>query len=469
MVGPQESFEMNSEKSKTAMTIAQQLAQVIEQAHPETEALAASVGRRLIQDVVGNCMAARHATYVKAAVASVEQDGPCAVMGFPNGYGVEAAAFVNGISAHGEDFDDTYEGGPVHAGAVVVPALLAAAQRHGLSGAELLRGVAIGVEVTCRLCSVAPTKVHKAGFHPTAIFGVIGAVAGLGAAMRLSAAQMVDAFGIAGSMAGGIIEYLADGSWTKRMHPGWAAQSAYRAVRMAQAGFKGPATVFEGQHGLFHGFANTSTGDFDSMMDGFGKTWIWTGIAFKPYACGTMAHPYIDCAREFRRKGIALDQIARIECETAEGIVHRLWEPLALKHAPPNGYAAKFSIPYAIAAGLLFDDAGLGAYDEAVVQGAQVRALASKVSYVVDPNNPYPKQFTGHLRITLLNGEAHEHRQGFFKGGVDHPMSDADLLQKFKANCVYGGLKDVQTKTLLDCFDTMFKLPKTDFSCLAVA
>jgi 2-methylcitrate dehydratase PrpD len=269
-------------------------------------------------------------------------------------------------------------------------------------------------------------------------------------------------------MAGGIIEYLADGSWTKRMHPGWAAQSAYRAVRLAQNGFKGPATVFEGKHGVFHGFANTSDGDFEAMLSGFGQDWVWTSIAFKPYACGTMAHPFIDCARAFRAKGIALDQIKSIECNTAEGIVHRLWEPLALKQSPPNGYAAKFSIPYAIAAGLTFDDAGLGEYAEGVVQRADLRALAAKVSYIVDPANPYPKQFTGHLRITLLNGEVHEHKQGFFKGGVDHPMSDADLQQKFLANCRYGQVSDAQAQMLLQQLGSVFSAEAVDLSALAL-
>jgi 2-methylcitrate dehydratase PrpD len=456
-----------NETKNPLVTVAQRMAQVIVQATPEKDALGQQVGQRLLMDVAGICLAARNESYVKAALGSLDQDGPCTVIGFAQSCGVEGAAFVNGIAAHGEDFDDTYEGGPVHAGAVVVPALLAAAQRHALSGELLLRGIAIGVEVTCRLCSVAPMQVHKAGFHPTAIFGVFGAVAGLGAALKLTQQQIVDALGIAGSMAGGIIEYLADGSWTKRMHPGWAAQSAYRAVRLAQNGFKGPATVFEGKHGVFHGFANTSAGDFEAMLKGFGKEWVWTSIAFKPYACGTMAHPFIDCARAFRAKGIALEQIAKIECNTAEGIVHRLWEPLALKAAPPNGYAAKFSIPYAIAAGLTFDDAGLGEYAEAVVQRADLRALAAKVSYIVDPKNPYPKQFTGHLRITLKNGEVHEHSQGYFKGGVDHPMSEADLQQKFLANCRYGKLSDSQAQALLSQWDSVFSAGPVDLSALA--
>jgi 2-methylcitrate dehydratase PrpD len=160
-----------SNATAPSQTVSRRLAQAIITARPESWPAAPAIGQRLLMDVAGICIAARRENYVLAALASVEQDGPCSVIGFAQRYGVEAAAFVNGIAAHGEDFDDTYEGGPVHAGVVIVPALLAAAQRHNLSGADLLRGIAVGAEVMCRLCAVAPTKVHKAGFHPTAIFG----------------------------------------------------------------------------------------------------------------------------------------------------------------------------------------------------------------------------------------------------------------------------------------------------------
>ena len=425
--------------SHAAVSIAERLAAAIDVCEPQRDALALPVAERLVLDIAGLCIAARAEPYVRAALDSIDGDGPCSVIGHARRLSVEGASFVNGCAAHGEDFDDTYEGGPVHAGAVIVPALLAAAERHALSGADLLRGIAVGVEVMCRLCAVAPTKVHKAGFHPTAIFGVMGAVAGLAAAMKLGPAQTVNAFGIAGSMAGGIIEYLAEGAWTKRMHPGWAAQSGYRAVRLAQAGFIGPRTVFEGTHGFFHGYANTSNGDFEAMLAGFGSEWIWTTIAFKPYACGTMAHPFIDCARAWRARGIAASQIARIDCDTAEGIVHRLWEPLADKAAPPNAYAAKFSIPYAIAVAIARGDAGLSDYTDALAHDPLLRALAGKVRYRIDPANPYPKRFTGRLRVTLADGTVHEHEQDFFKGGAGHPLSDAELRHKFDANCVHGG------------------------------
>jgi 2-methylcitrate dehydratase PrpD len=447
--------------------VAQQLARIIHAVVSEPNSGMSEHAARLVLDVIGLCMAARNRSYVKAALASIDPDGPCTVIGAARKLGVEGAAFVNGTAAHGEDFDDTYEGGPVHVGAVIVPALLAVAERHRLSGTELLTGIAVGAEVMCRLCRVAPMRVHKAGFHPTAIFGVMGAVAGIGAALRLSEAVLIDAFGVAGSMASGIIEYLADGSWTKRMHPGWAAQSAYRAVRLAMAGFHGPATVFEGRHGLFHGFANTLDGDFDAMLDGFGKQWLWTTLAFKPYACGTMAHPFIDCAREFGKEGIDPASITGIECETAEGIVHRLWEPRDLKSAPPNGYAAKFSIPYAIASGILRDAAGLDEFDDGVVSDPELVRLARKVSYVIDPQNPYPDRFTGHLRVTLKNGDVREYRQDFFRGGNDRPLSNGELRDKFIRNCRYGGLSETRATQMADGVAALFAAPKVDLSPFA--
>src|SRR5262249_27240840 len=162
-----------------------------------------------------------------------------------------------------------FEGGPVHAGAVIVPAALAAAEQEGLDGAAVLRGIALGVEAICRPSTVGPKAVHKAGVHPTPPFGALAAAAGGRAPRRPHEKQLTDALGVAGSMAGGIIEYLADGSWTKRMHPGWAAQSGLRAALLGRAGFAGPRTVFEGAHGLFHGFAHTREGNWAALLDGF--------------------------------------------------------------------------------------------------------------------------------------------------------------------------------------------------------
>jgi 2-methylcitrate dehydratase PrpD len=403
----------------------------------------------LLIDVVGLCVTARNEDYVESALAGWDDDGPCTVIGHKRGLTTSGAAFVNGTAAHGEDFDDTFEGGPVHAGAVIVPAVLAACERHNPDGGMALIGIAIGTEVLCRLSLVAPKAVHKAGFHPTAIFGAVGAAAGVGAMLGLDARRIVAALGIAGSMAGGIIEYLAEGAWTKRLHAGWAAQSGIRAALLAASGFIGPRTVFEGVHGLFHGFAHTTHGDYDALTGDFGTSWVTDTLAFKPYPCGTMTQPYIDCARRLSVRGVKADDISEIVCEVAEGTVHRLWEPLADKQRPRNGYAAKFATPYLLASGLVHGGVGLGAFTEKAIGDPDVLALAAKVKYVIDPQNPYPSNYTGHLRATMKDGSVIEERQPHMRGGAQEPLTRQDVIDKFALNTEHGGWSRVQSDATL--------------------
>src|SRR5712675_2416403 len=410
----------------------------------------------LAVDVVGLCLTARNEDYVKAALAGWDEEGACTAIGHARPMSAAGAAFVNGTAAHGEDFDDTFEGGPVHAGAVIVPAVLAACERHNPDGRMALIGIAVGTEVLCRLSLVVPKAVHKAGFHPTAVFGAMGAAAGVGTALGLDAIQIVDALGIAGSMAGGIIEYLAEGAWTKRLHAGWAAQSGIRAALLARQGFIGPRTVFEGVHGLFHGFAHTTEGDYDALTADFGTRWVTDTLAFKPYPCGTMAQPYIDCARRLAARGIKAEDVAEIICEVAEGTVHRLWEPLADKQRPRNGYAAKFATPYLLATGFVHGGVGLGAFTEAAIRDAEVLALAAKVKFVIDPDNPYPNNYTGHIRATLKDGSVIEERQPYLRGGAQEPLTRQDVTDKFTLNAQHGGWDSAQSDAALQLMATLY-------------
>jgi len=417
-----------------------------------------SVSDNLLIDVAGLCVVARNEDYVQSSLAGLEDDGPCTAIGHARTLTAAGAAFVNGTAAHGEDFDDTFEGGPVHAGAVIVPAVLAACERHNRDGASALLGIAIGSEVMCRLSTVVPKAVHKAGFHPTAIFGAMGAAAGVCAALGLNEKQTVDALGIVGSFASGLIEYLAEGTWTKRLHAGWAAQSGYRAALLARGGFSGPRTVFEGVHGLFHGFANKIPDDVKALDD-FGARWVIETLAFKPYPCGTMAHPYIDCARRLAAQGIKADDIEEIVCEVGEGTVHRLWEPLAAKQRPPNGYAAKFATPFLLASGFVHDGVGLDSFTEEAVRDERARALAAKVRYEIDPNNPYPDIFTGHIRATLNDGRVVEERQPHFRGGAQEPLTREEIEQKFVRNAMHGGWDEARSVKALALLKALFNKP----------
>jgi 2-methylcitrate dehydratase PrpD len=425
--------------------------------------LPAAVRRKcedLLIDVIGLCVTARNEDYVKSTIAGLDDEGSsCTAIGHARPMSAAGAAVINGTATHGEDFDDTFEGGPVHAGAVIVPAVLAACERYRLHGQAALVGIAVGVETICRLGLVAPKAVHKAGFHPTAVYGAMASAAGVAAALKLSERQTVDGLGIVGSMASGIIEYLAEGAWTKRMHAGWAAQSGLRAALLGREGFFGPRTVFEGVHGLFHGFAHTTKGDYDALIGDFGTRWVTETLAFKPYPCGTMTHPYIDCARRLATRGIKPDTVKEMVCEVGEGTVHRLWEPLAAKQHPGNGYGAKFSSPYCIAAGFVRGNVGLDAFTDAAVREEAVLAIAAKVRYEIDPNNPYPNEFTGHIRVVLTDGSVVEERQPHMRGGAHEPLTRADIEEKFALNAQHGGWDRAKTAAALKLAHGFYDAP----------
>ncbi|MDE0113336.1 MAG: MmgE/PrpD family protein [Albidovulum sp.] len=408
-------------------------------------------------DTVALCVAALETDYGRAAREAFGAIGQCSVWGLGEGADPYGAAAINGTCSHGEDFDNTFEGCPVHSGAVVIPALFSAGQHLGLSKSSVAKGLVVGIEIANRLGIVAGKGVHSAGFHPTAVLGTMGATAGVAAAMGQSASQIRDSLGVAGSMSAGIIEYLADGSWTKRMHAGWAAQSGIRAARMGKAGFRGPSTVFEGSHGLFAAFAPSIAPDFAPLTDSLGSEWQCARVAFKPYACGTMTQPYIDCAARLQKKAIVPEEIARIVCEVGEGTVHRLWEPLSLKQSPPTPYAAKFSSPYAVAIGLVHGDAGLAQFTDEALRDPVVLSLARKVSYEIDPDNEYPRNYTGHVKVLLRDGRAFEERQGQLRGGIKDPMSREEILAKARANFVFAGRRAESAESLREFARSLFE------------
>ncbi|QKJ89072.1 MmgE/PrpD family protein [Paramixta manurensis] len=449
---------MSSRFSDSRSMATQIAAWIVDQNTSAYPASTIASARRLLLDVVGLCIAARHQPYIQATVQSLDGVGKCTILGREGGFTLYDAALVNGTAAHGEDYDDTFEGGPVHSGAVVVPAVLAICEHEALSGEALLRGIAVGAEILCRLSLVAPRAIHRAGFHPTAVIGAIAAAGAVAAALGLNLSQTTSALGIAGSMASGIIEYLAEGTSTKRMHAGWAAQSGIRAALMARGGFDGPRTVLEGRHGFFKAFAPSLEPDFSPVSNGLpGDNWLMSDIAFKPYACGTMTQPYIDCAIALAAKDIDPQQIREIVCKVGEGTVHRLWEELAVKHRPPTAYAAKFSTPFCMAVGFFDGKAGLAQFTAERIQDPQLLSLAAKIRYEIDPANPYPTRFTGHLRAVMQDGTVYEEEQPWMRGGVQAPLTADELTTKFRDNARYGGWNDGVTAQGLALCESLFE------------
>jgi 2-methylcitrate dehydratase PrpD len=441
-----------------AETIASWLADSTERVPDAT----ASIVRTLLVDVAGLCVAARNEDYVAATLAAVDRAGACTALGHDGSFDAFGAALVNGTAAHGEDFDDTFEGGPVHSGAVIVPAVLGLCEREQLGGPHLLTGIATGVELLCRFSLVAPMATHRAGFHPTAVFGAVAAAGAAAAVMKLPPAAIASALGIAGSMASGIIEYLAEGTWTKRMHAGWAAQSGIRAALLARGGFRGPRTVLDGTHGFYRAFAPSATPDFQPLIRDLGERWVMNGLAFKPYACGTMTQPFIDCAIRLAESGVGAEDVREIVCDVGEGTVHRLWEPLELKRRPPTPYAAKFSTPFCIAVGFFDRRAGFEQFTEARLRDERVLALASKIRYRVNPADEYPRNFSGHVRAELTDGTIREFRQPHMRGGAHSPLSAEEIEAKFMDNARYGGWDTARARRFLDFSHTIFTAAKLD-------
>ena len=416
----------------------------------------------LLKDICGIILSARNENYVKSLVETYKGSGNLVSLGHSERFDLFSSAIIAGTAAHGEDFDDTFEGNPMHVGATMIPAMLSAAQKFNLNGDQILKGLTIGSELICRLALVAPTAMHKQSFHPTAVCGTFGVAAGLSSVLDLTEKQMVSALGIAGSFTSGIIEYLAEGSWTKRVHPGWSANSGMNAALIAKSGFYGPRTVFEGEHGFFEAFAlKEIERDYSHLTDGLGNRWENQNLAFKPFACGTMAQPFVDCAIKIRKKIKNLNNISSITAKVGEGTVHRLWEPLKEKKNPSTPYSAKFSVPYCVAVGFIRGDAGLNEFNEKSINDKQILNLASKVNYEIDPNNEYPKNYTGTLICKTSENEFTEH-QPCFRGGIKEPLTKDDIDKKYNANLNYSKISEENKKSLNNFIETLFTKP--DFS-----
>src|SRR5437773_2375161 len=299
----------------------------------------------LVLDTLGCALAAARDDFGRAARGTAERlGGPqeSTLVGSKVRVAAANAVLANATLAHGLDFDDTREDAIVHTGSVAVPTGLAVGEALGASGRATLAAMVAGVEVMCRVGLAVPGKFHARHYHPTALAGTFGAAAVAAKLYGLEEDRLVHAFGICGSQAGGIIEYLADGSGTKRLHPGWAAHAGVAATLLARSGFTGPETVFEGAHGFYQAFAGGyEEAKLEALLANLGRTWELAELTLKPYPCGSIAQPYMDCALRLREQHrLKPEQIAAIRCRTAEGPIPRLWEPLASKHKPANGYAS---------------------------------------------------------------------------------------------------------------------------------
>lgn len=394
-----------------------------------------------VLDALGTGLAAHGlglAGYATAAVVEPGVSGPATTIGLDGGLPADDAAFANGTICHALDFDDTHSGAIAHVSVAVVPAALAVAEEQGASGAELLAAIVAGNEVVIRLGMVAGAGFHARGFHPTAVCGVFGAAAAAARLRGLDGKATTNALGIAGSMASGLLEFLADGSATKRLHPGWAAHAGIFAARLAAHGATGPATVFEGRFGLYNAYLNRSDVDLEGALADLGQRWETPNIAFKPYPACHYIHASLDATRQLTsEESVDPDQIEEIVALTTEAGVSLVLEPLASKHKPRSEYEAKFSLPYSVASLLLRGGVDVSTYTEQAIADPAVLDLAQRVRYEVEEFETFPKALPGGIRIITRDGRCREARLAYQRGGPDNPMSAQEVLEKFRTNASF--------------------------------
>ena len=402
--------------------------------------------KHLILDAIGCGLAARRFDFAAVTLRAITElggSGPRAVVGHAQRFALRDAVLANGILMHGLDYDDTHSEGIVHLTVGVLPAAMGLAAELDRPGRDLLVAYLAGVEAGARLGSVAKGGFHQVGFHPTGVIGAFASALAAGKLHNLDAAQLVNAQGVALSAASGSLEFLEDGSWTKRFHPGWAGVSGITAAMMAKHGFVAPAAAYEGRFGLYksHLGALDAQCDYARATQGLasrsGQIWETLNVAVKPYPACHFVHAFADAALELKRKGLEIAQIESITALVPAEVVKTVCEPAANKQRPANDYDAKFSVPYMIAATLRAGKFGLAELEESALRDEGTLALAAKVGYRVDPDSGFPKHYSGEVVVRLKDGRELRHREAINRGSADRPLTNAEVEAKFMQNAAY--------------------------------
>lgn len=406
-----------------------------------------------------------------APPSTAQQRRPSTVIGSPFSLPAPWAALVNGVLAHGLDYDDTHEEAVTHVSCSVAPAMLAAAEQHGSAGDVALTALALGMEAAVRIGLVARGAFHDRGFHPTGVCGAYAATVVAGRLASLDAPRLAHALGLAGSMASGTMEFLSDGSWAKRVHAGWAAHAGLTATALAGAGFSGPRETFEGRFGLYRSHLGGDWPAADVTRD-LGRRWHLLDIALKPYPCCHMTHAFIDAAAALRAElpdgpsGDRTTHIDRIECHIHPREMPVVCEPVAGKLTPQTDYDAKFSLPYTVAAMLVRGRVDLDDFTPAAIAEPAVLALAHRVTCLPDPAADYPRCFPGRVRITLRDGRVLERDEPINRGSFLRPLDDDAARDKFRRNAARS-LPAAQVDAVADAVARLDRA--ADVSTLAMA
>lgn len=393
--------------------------------------------RYRLLDTLGVALAAARlpiGVAVRKAGRALGSGNEATALGEPGKTSAAIAALVNGTLAHAMDFDDTHNESVMHPSAPTVAAALAAAEAIGAGGRELIVGLAIGNELGCRLGLVAPGAFHGVGLHPTSVLGAPAATAAVGRLWRLTPVQIAAGFGISASQASGVLEAYADGTWSKTLHPGWAAHAAIVAARLAQAGFTGPATAFEGRYGLFRAFLPAGTTlDLDAAINGLGHHWTTLDTAYKLFACAHSIHAFVEGALALRKThSLESTRIKAVLLAVPEEFVGQIAEPRAAKLVPRTSTHARASLFYAVAAALLDGALDAAHYEGSAFARADILDLATRIDYRAVPANG-PIKFSGRVAIETFDGQRFEVFVEEADGTGTRKLTPARIEAKFRA------------------------------------
>ncbi len=391
-----------------------------------------------ILDALGVALAATGYDFAersRAAIVGLAGSGDSPVIGWPDRLPMRDAAWLNGLLIHGLDYDDTHGASIVHASASAVPAVLAAGLARGASGGQALAAYLVAIEADARIGAV-DGRFQKQGFHPTGVVGAFGATLAAGRLMALDFPALNHAQGIVLSMASGSLQFLEDGAWTKRMHPGWAAAAALQAVALAGGGFTGPAKPYEGRYGLYRSYLGYDGGDaLADRLESLGEAWEMLRVGVKPYPVCHFNHALADAALALRAEhGLTPADIERITLRLHPGQMPVVCDPAEAKRRPGSDYEAKFSAQFAVAAVLARGQLTLAELEPEVLADETVLALAARCHHEADPDSDYPRVFPGEVVIETRDGRRLTQREAINRGADGRPLSAAEIIAKFENN-----------------------------------
>jgi 2-methylcitrate dehydratase PrpD len=391
-------------------------------------------------DVIGTALAATRFDFAHRALKGLlglGEPGTHTLIGIRKQLPLRDAALLNGILAHGLDYDDTHPGAIVHPSSSAFPCALGMGEKVNASGADLLTAYVLGVDIATRVGVTAAGAMHTSGFHTTGIAGHFGCVVAAGKLLGLSTEQLTKAQGLAGSTASAVSEHRADGAWNKRMHPGWAGVGGITAALLARGGYLGTRRIYEGADGLFrsHTGDRFESLDLSAMTAGLGEKWLIDEVAIKPFPICHLLHACADSALALRRKhALEPEDISKVRALLHPETFHYVCEPAEMRRRPVSEYMAKFSVQYVVAACLVRGKFGFAELEPEALIDRDILALAQRVSHEADPGSQFPKYFSGGVVITTTDGRELVHMEKINRGAGERALTAEDICAKFVDN-----------------------------------